>query len=148
MFKKPQIAVFATADIPLYQYMNGTQIATQYLVTGGISYNFQLKKAKEVEEIEHTEDGPVVYREETFKVWGICGMCKKTIESTLNAMDGVAFAQWDQQKQSLKIRFDSLKLSLEEIKQELADVGYDTETHKATQAAYDNLHECCKYERN
>ncbi|GAB5418253.1 MAG: hypothetical protein Crog4KO_16420 [Crocinitomicaceae bacterium] len=148
LFKKPQISVFGTADIPLYQYMNGTQIATQYLITGGVSYRFQLKKKTEVPKIPQVEQSPVVYREETFKVWGNCGMCKETIESTLSSLAGVQFAEWDKRKQILHIRFDSLKLKLEDIKVELANVGYDTKTHKATEEAYNGLHECCKYERS
>ena len=39
------------------------------------------------------------------------------------------------------------KISLEKIKQSIADEGYDTDDIKATQEAYDNLHYCCKYKR-
>jgi hypothetical protein len=30
----------------------------------------------------------------------------------------------------------------------IAKVGHDTKEVKATQADYDNLHTCCKYERD
>lgn len=36
---------FALTDIPLYQYMNGTQISAQYLVTTGLSYRFMPAKS-------------------------------------------------------------------------------------------------------
>jgi copper chaperone CopZ len=142
-FKKPQISLFATADIPLYQYMRGTQISSGVQITAGISYRFFAKKPK----VEVVDEGFVVYQEERFKVFGICGMCKETIEGTLMGMNGVSVADWDQEAQSLKVRFDSLKLSLDDMKEALAKVGYDSETHKATDAAYNGLHSCCKYER-
>ena len=34
------LSVFASYEIPLYQFVNGTQIASHYLFTGGISYKF------------------------------------------------------------------------------------------------------------
>jgi periplasmic mercuric ion binding protein len=144
IIKKPQIALFATADIPMYQYMRGTQIGTQVQITGGISYRFFVKKSKSE---DHIEEGPVVYNEEFFHVSGKCGMCKETIENTLKAMGGVSVADWSEETHMLKVRFDSLKLSLDDLKVELARVGYDTESYKATDSAYEALHSCCKYER-
>ena len=144
-FKKPSLSLFATADIPFYQYMRGIQISSQLQVTAGISYRFFAKKPKE--ESKTVEDGLVVFQEEMFKVFGICGMCKETIEGTLKALDGVSAADWNEKSLKLKVRFDSLKLSMEDLKVALAAVGYDTETHKATDAAYEALHSCCKYER-
>lgn len=34
------LSVFASYEIPLYQFVNGTQIASHYLFTGGVSYKF------------------------------------------------------------------------------------------------------------
>lgn len=145
-FKKPSISLFATADIPLYQYMSGIQISSQLQVTAGVSYRFFAKKP--VEKMPETiEDGLVVFQEETFKVFGICGMCKETIENTLKAMEGVSLAIWNEKSLKLNVRFDSLKLSLDDLKVALAAVGYDTDSHKATDAAYEGLHSCCKYVR-
>jgi hypothetical protein len=39
--------VFTMTEIPLYQYVNGTGIASQYLFTLGLSYKFMPFKAKE-----------------------------------------------------------------------------------------------------
>jgi hypothetical protein len=36
---------------------------------------------------------------------------------------------------------------LEQIHKAIAAVGYDTELFKATDESYNNLHFCCKYER-
>lgn len=38
------LSVFLMSEIPVYQYVNGTGIASQYLLTGGFSYRFFVKK--------------------------------------------------------------------------------------------------------
>ena len=38
----------------------------------------------------------------TFGVRGNCGMCKSTIEKAVNAIDGVAKANWDKDKKKTK----------------------------------------------
>ena len=40
------ITVFATSDIPLYQYLNGTQVGSQNQFTVGMNYRFLIKKDK------------------------------------------------------------------------------------------------------
>ena len=155
-FNRPKMTVFATADIPLYQNMRGTQVASQYQVTGGVSYRFFVKKKKSTHELEEfpvMEEPPVIAdngeggQETTFRVWGKCGMCKTTIENTLKGMKGITFAEWNLESQSLKMRYDEKIVSLDDAKATLANVGYDTKTNKASDKAYDSLHSCCKYER-
>ena len=48
----------------------------------------------------------------------------------------------------IKVKFDVNKTSVDAIQQALAIVGYDSEKHKASDDAYNNLHKCCKYDRN
>jgi mercuric ion binding protein len=144
-FNKPNITLFATADIPMYQYMRGSQVANQHQITMGLSYRFFVKKRKEV---AAPISEPALFREESFKVWGNCGMCKTTIEQSLMEIKGVTVANYDLEKQSIDVRFNSLVVSLDELQLGLAKVGYDTENHKATEKAYNSLHSCCKYDRN
>lgn len=82
----------------------------------------------------------------TIKVWGNCGMCKKTIEKTALA-NGASAASWNSDTKMLDVQFASNKANTEKIQQAIAQVGYDTEKFTASQEAYNNLHECCKYER-
>jgi copper chaperone CopZ len=82
-----------------------------------------------------------------FTVYGICGMCETTIEKTLNNRPGVLWADWELETLVLTVKYDSDVISLDRIKQKLAEAGYDSETHRATDEAYENLHACCKYER-
>ncbi len=39
-FSKDQFIIYALSEFPVYQFVNGTQIASQYLFTAGISYRF------------------------------------------------------------------------------------------------------------
>ena len=48
----------------------------------------------------------------------------------------------------LHVNYNSKKVNLSEIKQAIANAGYDTETIKASDEKYNNLHYCCKYDRN
>lgn len=82
----------------------------------------------------------------TFKVWGNCEMCKETIESSLK-IDGVGKANWNTETKMIEVSFDSTKINLDKIQKSIASVGYDNETYKGDETAYNNLHECCKYER-
>ena len=41
------ITVFATSEIPLYQYLNGTQVGSQYQFTVGVNYRFLTKECED-----------------------------------------------------------------------------------------------------
>ena len=83
---------------------------------------------------------------ETFKVWGNCGMCKKTIEkSAITA--GAKTANWNEETHQLQVSYSSAKTSINKIQQAIATSGYDTQDFKANDKAYNNLHGCCQYER-
>lgn len=84
---------------------------------------------------------------EKFTVYGNCGMCETTIEDALNMTKGVVYADWIVETKLLTVKYDTTKLSLEEIKQKVADVGYDSDSHRAKDAVYNKLHGCCQYDR-
>ncbi len=83
---------------------------------------------------------------ETVKVYGNCGMCKKNIEKAAT-IKGVSSTKWDPDSSMLTMTYDSRKTSGDEILKNVASVGYDSASHKATDEAYNALHGCCKYER-
>lgn len=82
-----------------------------------------------------------------FTVLGNCGMCKNRIEKAAKAA-GASKAIWDAETQTLTVSFKAKKTSLDKIQQEVAAVGHDTEKYKAPDEVYNNLHGCCKYNRN
>lgn len=83
----------------------------------------------------------------SFKVWGNCGMCKKTIESCLQDMDGVISADWNTESKMMELQYDPEKVKVEDVQKAICSVGYDTEVCRGDDAAYDGLHSCCKYDR-
>lgn len=85
-------------------------------------------------------------KKETIKVWGNCGMCKKTIEKSAKSA-GATLASWDVEKKQLNISYETDKTSSEKIQQAIAKVGYDTQDFTADDKAYHKLHGCCQYER-
>lgn len=85
-------------------------------------------------------------KEESIKVWGNCGMCKKTIETAAKTA-GASSANWNSETQLLQVAYKANKTSNDKIQQAIAQVGYDTEKFTADDNVYDQLHGCCKYDR-
>jgi periplasmic mercuric ion binding protein len=84
---------------------------------------------------------------ETIAVSGNCGMCKNTIEKAAKKA-GATDAAWDMDTKTLTVTYNSPATNAAKIQQGIAAAGYDTRDFKATDAAYNKLHGCCKYERN
>lgn len=80
------------------------------------------------------------------KVYGNCGMCKKTIEKAGN-VKGKSTVVWNAKTEMAKITIDSTKTSIDDILKRIAGVGYDSEKFRAEDKVYDNLHGCCQYDR-
>ena len=83
---------------------------------------------------------------ETVKVYGNCGMCKKTIETAANEK-GIIKADWNVETGMLTMTYDAKKTSQDEILKKIANAGYDSDKFTAPDKTYDGLHGCCQYER-
>lgn len=83
---------------------------------------------------------------ETVKIYGNCGMCKKTIEKSGNVED-MAKVDWDKDTKLATISYDSTKTNLDQILKRIANTGYDSDAFTAPAEVYNNLHGCCQYER-
>jgi hypothetical protein len=83
---------------------------------------------------------------ETIKVSGNCGMCKKKIEKASKDA-GATYALWDKDTRILTVKYNSSSTNTAKIEKKIAGVGYDTPDFKATDESYNNLDECCQYER-
>jgi len=81
-------------------------------------------------------------------VSGNCGDCKKRIEKAAYSVKGVKSADWHADHQDLHLVYDENKCSLDDVRKAVAATGHDTDMVKATDADYDALHGCCKYDRN
>lgn len=128
-------------ELPIYQEYNTTKLKNKNA--------FSVNLIADIGGKEKECDLPIGegYTEKTIKVYGNCSMCKEKIESTLKKQKGVKGAIWDIESKQLKVMFDEAIITLEEIKQKLADVGYDTDSHRAKDKAYNKLHGCCQYDR-
>ncbi len=85
-------------------------------------------------------------KEETIKVWGNCGTCKKKIEKAATTA-GATYASWDKETKILAIKYDETKTSNKKIQESIAAVGYDTQDVKGNDKAYKKLDDCCQYDR-
>ena len=80
-----------------------------------------------------------------FEVDGVCGMCKKRIETAAIKTKGVKSASWDIETHKLTVFFDGRKTDVETIQKNIAAVGHDTPKFTATDEAYNSVNACCKY---
>jgi mercuric ion binding protein len=83
---------------------------------------------------------------ENIKVWGNCGMCKKTIETAAKSA-GVTEANWNEETKILAVSYNPSRSSNQKIQKAVAAVGYDTQDFTATDESYFKLHSCCQYDR-
>lgn len=83
---------------------------------------------------------------ETVKIFGNCGMCKKTIEKAANLKD-VATVVWNKDTKMAILTYDSKQTSQNEILKNIAKAGYDSDKFNAKNEDYDNLPGCCQYDR-
>ncbi|TMM30035.1 cation transporter [Polaribacter aestuariivivens] len=86
----------------------------------------------------------------TFKVDGICGMCKKRIETAALKTKGVKFAIWDVKSHQMNLIMDERKTDVTTVQKNIMAVGHDIllDNDKklvAKDEAYNSVHPCCKY---
>ncbi|MFT5237601.1 MAG: mercuric ion binding protein [Flavobacteriaceae bacterium] len=79
---------------------------------------------------------------------GVCMMCKERIEKASIKTKGVKSAVWNVKTHELSIIYDERKTNLTTINENIAAVGHDTKTIKASDEAYNSVHPCCLYRDN
>lgn len=85
-------------------------------------------------------------KSEEIKVWGNCGMCKKTIE-TAALKAGATTASWSEETKMLSVAYKPKKTDAKTIQEAVAASGYDTQDVTAPNEVYSKLHGCCQYDR-
>jgi periplasmic mercuric ion binding protein len=83
----------------------------------------------------------------TIEVNGNCEQCQKRIQKAAFSVAGVKTAVWSIETHKLDLTLNEEKTTIVAVKKAIAKVGHDVGDVKATQEDYDNLHHCCKYER-
>ncbi len=83
---------------------------------------------------------------EIVKVYGNCGMCKTTIEKA-GSKKKLYKTDWNEDTKMASITYDTKKSGIDEVLKSIALSGYDNVNYLAPNDAYNNLHGCCKYDR-
>jgi copper chaperone CopZ len=73
-----------------------------------------------------------------------CGDCKERIESKLNYTKGVVFAELDLESKKVTVRYKTKSISLQQIKQTIASIGYSADDVKAKEEDVLKLPKCCQ----
>lgn len=84
-------------------------------------------------------------KQATFKVSGLCEMCKERIETAAKSVKGVTFANWNMDTKKLTLKYTGSKEVVDAVHNAVARAGHDTEKKKADSKVYNSLPECCKY---
>ncbi len=93
----------------------------------------------EVESIQASGDGELLVSSSI-----VCEMCKNTIEEGLAYVDGIKSARVDVKDNLIMVKYKPKKITEEEVKTKITELGYVAGDMKPTKEAYDKLHGCCK----
>jgi cation transport ATPase len=75
-------------------------------------------------------------------------MCKARIEKAATSVQGVIEANWNIKTHILTVKYNPNQTSNNMIQRNIAQVGHDTEKYRAPDEAYNNLPQCCHYDRS
>lgn len=73
-----------------------------------------------------------------------CNDCKVRIEEKLNYTKGIVFSELNFNTKELTVKFRPDKITLEQIKQLVSELGYDADEVKANPEAQKKLPTCCQ----
>jgi len=73
-----------------------------------------------------------------------CNQCKKRLEQTLNYTKGIRYSELDVPSRRLTVSYLPQKISDTEIRQLIAQTGYDADDVVADKKAQSSLPKCCQ----
>lgn len=83
-------------------------------------------------------------KQDTIRTSAECESCKVRIEQALNYTKGIKYADLNPTSQLLVVRYNPEKISLDAIKQQISQLGYDADEVKAILEAQKKLPACCQ----
>jgi cation transport ATPase len=83
----------------------------------------------------------------TITVNGNCEQCQRRIQKAAFSVNGVKTANWSIETHKLVVTINEEKTSILEVKKAVARVGHDVEEIKSSKESYNNLPNCCQYDR-
>ncbi len=84
------------------------------------------------------------YKEMKIKSSVVCGMCKDRVESGLGYEKGVKEVKVDLDAKEVTVKYNPGKITEDQIRTALSNLGYDADDVKADPKAYAKLPGCCK----
>lgn len=73
-----------------------------------------------------------------------CQQCKDRLEEMLNYTKGVKYSDLDLTNMKLTIKYSPSKISSEDLKKKISELGYDADDVKANLEAQKKLPACCQ----
>jgi len=73
-----------------------------------------------------------------------CGDCKERLEGVLNFKSGIIYSDLNLDDKKIEVKYNSKKITLEEIKKIISEIGYDADEVKAVESAQNELPVCCQ----
>ena len=73
-----------------------------------------------------------------------CNMCVANIENALNEIDGILKYKVELETYRVKVKYNTDKLSLQNIEQLISKAGYQANNSPANVDAYNKLAMCCR----
>ncbi|MFA5574989.1 MAG: heavy-metal-associated domain-containing protein [Brumimicrobium sp.] len=74
----------------------------------------------------------------------VCGDCKKRVEGVLNFEKGIIYAEVNLEKHEIKVKYNSKRTSLEEIRKKISEIGYAADHVEPVKEAQMSLPACCQ----
>jgi len=112
------------------------------LVLAAACISFEYSDAQASDKTQRT----IGIKTESIIVAGDCMMCKKRIEKTALAVDGIKSAVWHEDTKILTLKYDVFqKEVIDKVHRRISDVGYNTGRYSANDTAYQKLVCCCQY---
>lgn len=73
-----------------------------------------------------------------------CKECKDRLETKLNYTKGIQFADLDIPSRDITVKYNESKISLDQIRKDINELGYDADDQKADPNAQKALPACCR----
>ena len=90
------------------------------------------------------QKAPKKYETAVIRTSSQCGDCKKRIEDGLNYTKGIKFAELNLEENTVSVKYQVSKITLEGVKKALNAIGYDADELKAPEEAVKKLPACCQ----
>lgn len=101
---------------------------------------YSCKTSKEAGE----KGGLMNYQSTVIKSTPMCDMCSVKIEGELGEMKGVRSVRVSIPEKTITVKYSPDRVSLDEIRNKVASLGYDADDVKADPTVYEQLPTCCK----